>query len=126
MTTQNCLTYLLDAIALTFLALMLFDFVTGLPLQPSAAIAAPNPLDMSAIFDFSDEEICQPLVLSNAEVLVAKTIINTDAVTPNLSSMTRDRLAEIAKAYGIQHYRKGNRRKTKTELIKDLQHLQIV
>ena len=40
-----------------------------------------------------------------------------------LDSLTREQLAKIAQSYGLPHYRPGNRRKTKLELLKDLKPL---
>lgn len=40
-----------------------------------------------------------------------------------LDSLTREQLAKIAQSYGLPHYRPGNRRKTKLELLSDLKPL---
>lgn len=163
MTTQDCLTYLLEALALTFTALVVLDFATGLPgLLNLPARSTPNPLDMAPIFKCIDsvekeeKEISLPLVKELTEAtLIADpwtlptplcthpkwlsmgliqditpqlalppSLIRVDA--PNFNSMTRETLADMAKKHGIQHYRPGvNRRKSKQELIKDLQQLQL-
>ena len=146
MNSQDCLTYLFDAIALTFAALMLIDLATGLPLQSATAIAVPNPLDMSAVFDAVDsvEEIWKPMVtkietvvvediptLPEAPIcqpMVAKTVI---AVAPkpdtDFTTMSREEITAIAKEHGIGGYRPGvNRRRSKAELLAELGKLQLV
>lgn len=166
MSTQDCLTYLLEAITLSFAALMFIDFVTGLPLQLLHPV--PNPLDMSAVFDavnslqectlLADKlgatAIEDPWTLPTPpctyprwsrelreeefppQSLISMGLINMvedtlalpptpSTAAPDLSSMTREALAEIAKKHGIQHYRKGNRRKTKKELLAELGKLQL-
>ena len=131
MTTQDCLTYLLEAIALTFAALMLIDFATGLPLQLSAPIATPNPLDMSAIFDAVDnDEECPPMAdkLETVVVedittlpatpicqpLVAKTVIA--AAPERFDSLNIKELRRLGSAAGI----KGAARMNKLPLIAQL------